>query len=677
MMGTGNHRLRSKAYRRLAGAVALALGLAAPTRASAQSSLVLGIQGNHFTVNGTAKFLVFASYFDALDVSDADIEADLTYLQQHGIDGIRIFPDWRTQISRTDPSPTCAGDTVMDPGGDLREGPFNNMIYLLNKAREHGMLVDISLSSELVSSVVGASAAPPPDTCSSTLTLQELTTGVRRLTQRLTGDGYRHVMFDLQNEVDNFPTICLQGRIPIAMSDIQTLIDTHVHAIDPDRIVFASITQAGDARTDGGASLVKQAATSQHAMVIAYHEPRQGDWVAATATVVDKLFTDGRPIYLQEPAKVQDVAGWDGLTAVGYAKQHGAAAWTFHTNAGFYMNDHGIAWHLQTDAADAAYGTERSFLNGLVNKLANTAWGANPAGQPVTPVPPLTQPGYPSLMDFTGDRRADLGEWHRPSGQFWVRMTTGNAIQPIGQWWSHASTVTPTPGWEVLVADFNGDGFADYMDRHIASGKVWIHLGDGLGGFSPNVWVTGQTRSGVDVEVFPGDVNGDRRADLIEHNRATGELQVRLNTGVADPVLNADIINPNNFLLSTDPAAFHTAAGGDWRTIVGDFTGDGLVDIVDYHVPSAHFWVHANIGANQWNGNVVYDAGAFSFPGFTTLFGDFTGDGWTDYADVNTATGELWVHANLRNGTFDGANWLYAVISHSSGFCVMGLPVCW
>jgi hypothetical protein len=530
-------------------------------------------------------------------------------------------------------------------------------------------------------------SSDPSSTCPSTLTLQELTTGVRRLTDRLKGDGYRHVMFDLQNEVDNPPNT-LEGGYRLSRTDIATLIDWHVHAIDPRRIVFASITGASGNATNPvtndpqGSIHVLQAVTDQHATVIPYHDPRSGTWAADTATVVGNLKGDGRPIYLQEPARVEDFDRnrsdlWDGLTAVHNAKQFGAAAWTFHTSAGFYMNDHGIAWHLQNDTTYRAFDAERSFLNNLPGTLASTTWGVNPTSHPAPVVPPLTQPGYRSLVDFTGDRRADLGEWHRPSGQFWVRSNTGNAIQPIGQWWSHSSTVTPTPGWEVLVADFNGDGFADYMDRHLASGKVWIHLGDGFGGFSPNVWVTGETRAGADIEVFPGDMNGDRRADLIEHNRTTGELQVRINTGIADPVVNADIINPNNFLLSTDPAVFHTATGGDWRTVVGDFNGDGFVDVVDYHVPSAHFWVHPNIGANQWNGNFSSDFGAFSFPGFTTLFGDFTGDGWADYADLNTGTGEMWVHESTHDGKFSSANWLYAIVSHSSGFCVMGQPVCW
>lgn len=651
--------------------LALLAGLVAPVAARAESSLVLGIQGDHFTVNGAPKFLVFVSYFDALDVRAADLETDLTYLKQQGIDGIRIFIDWRTQTSReTSPMAdwSCAGDTVIDPDGNLREGPFNNLIYVLNKAREHGMFVDISLSSEIVSSVESGH-------CSSGLTHGELTTGVQRLTTRLQGDGYRHVMFDLQNEVDKTTNLLQDG--PISMANVAALIDGSVHAIDPDRIVFASLTESsGDANTGAGADAVKARFAEQHAMVIAYHDPRRSTWEADTTDVVNHL-KGSLPVYLQEPARVGDVA-WVGTTAVRNAKAAGAAAWTFHTSAGFFMNDRGIASHLgDVSNPTTLYQAERDFLATLPAALASVTWPVSGAPSSPAPPPPLTQPGYPSLVDFTGDHRADLGEWHRPSGQFWVRATSLNAIQPAGQFWAQASTVTPTAGWEVLVADFNGDGFADYLDRHLASGKIWIHLGNGAGGFSPNVWVTSATRTGVDVEVFPGDVNGDHRADLIEHDRATGALSVRLNTGIADPVPNADVINQNNFMLLLGPAAFHTATGTAWRTVVGDFTGDGFVDVADYHVASAQFWVHPNIGGNQWSGASWAAVPAFSNPLFTTLFGDFTGDGWADYADANLGTGDLWVHENLHNGTFSAAGWAHTVVTHSAGVCVMGLPVCW
>jgi hypothetical protein len=643
----------------------------------------LGIKDGHFTIDGTAKFLVFISYFDALDVSESELRADFDYFKGHGIDGIRIMIDWRTQDGRfAVPTAHYAQDTVMDFGGAMREGPFSNLVWVLNLANEKGLVVDLTLSNELVSSNVNGPTS---------LTRAELKNGLDILTQRLKTLGYKHVMFDLQNEYDD-SDIWIQGPsagppdpnnlVHLTTADIQDLIDNHVHAFDSSRIVFASMTHTGDAHTNSGGQTIKNEFAAQHGMAIAYHDARDDNWWGWTGTVVNNL-SGGLPVYLQEPAKFEDgplgngnwASGqWNGLAAVAAAKAAGAAAWTFHTSAGYQMNDAGLMYHLTHDPGWAA---EINFLTNLQGTLNATNWGAPATGQTVTPVPALTSRGYPMLADFTGDHRADIGEWHHPSGQFWVRANTVNSFQPMGAWWAYSSTITPTTNWEVLTADFNGDGYADYMDRHIPSGKVWIHLGNGAGGFNSVAWVTGATRSGPDYEVFPGDVNGDHRADLIEHNRATGELHVRINTGVADPVPGADVINWLNFNLEPLPAAFHTATGSDWRTIVGDFTGDGYVDIVDYHVPSAHFWVHANIGGNQWNGGYIYDAGAFSYPGFTTLFADFTGDGYADYADVNTGTGDMWVHENLHNGTFSGANWAYTVLTHSSGFCVMGLPVCW
>ena len=38
--------------------------------------------------------------------------------------------------------------------------------------------------------------------------------------------------------------------------------------------------------------------------------------------------------------------------------------------------------------------------------------------------------------------------------------------------------------------------------------------------------------------------------------------------------------------------------------------------------------------------------------GWETVVADFTGDRYADYADRNLATGEMWIHENLRNGTF-------------------------
>lgn len=55
---------------------------------------VVGLQRDMFLVDGSPKFLFMVSYFDALDVSDSGLDADLDYLRGTvKADGIRVFPN--------------------------------------------------------------------------------------------------------------------------------------------------------------------------------------------------------------------------------------------------------------------------------------------------------------------------------------------------------------------------------------------------------------------------------------------------------------------------------------------------------------------------------------------------------------------------------------------------------
>src|SRR3954469_20586741 len=85
-------------WRAVCAAAVVALGLMAlPGTAAAQ--LTLAVQGDHFTINGQAKFLAFISYFDGLD--SVNSAADLQYLRSQGFDGVRIFPNWWTVAGQT------------------------------------------------------------------------------------------------------------------------------------------------------------------------------------------------------------------------------------------------------------------------------------------------------------------------------------------------------------------------------------------------------------------------------------------------------------------------------------------------------------------------------------------------------------------------------------------------
>jgi hypothetical protein len=58
------------------------------------TTLEIGINENMFTVNGATKFLVFASYFDAMDVTSTNLHNDFHYLKANHVDGVRILPNW-------------------------------------------------------------------------------------------------------------------------------------------------------------------------------------------------------------------------------------------------------------------------------------------------------------------------------------------------------------------------------------------------------------------------------------------------------------------------------------------------------------------------------------------------------------------------------------------------------
>jgi len=560
----------------------------------------------------------------------------------------------------------------------------------------------------------------------------EYQTAINNLATHLKNQGMRHVIFDLGNERN------MSSRaVWVDPSWIQAIRNS-VKAIDPNRIVMASNeSSAGELGTVQFVQNTPLDVVAYHEPRPSnWYNLTQGV-VQNLRSYASNLL----PVYLQEPerscappidANHPFYSGSQLLAAVAGAKNGGAAAWTFHSESGFNLRSNSFWGQKRSEEADFFTGLAGA-LNGATwqachNSLGNTAvtigsgggsgsvfvttggtcswnvsangvpwvgvsgngpgsnWAfftvsANPtgaqreasiivAGRPFTIIqqPAVAQPpGYSALQDFNGDNRADIGDYHRASGQFWIRLNNGNGTfaSPGSNWGS--GTAGWSPDWQVLIGDFTCDGRADYADLHTASGNFWIHQNLGNGTFSGSNWASGTATVGSGWEVLAGDGTGDCYDDLIEHNRLTGELRIRVNGGYPG--------NPFSFV--TASASFLTQVGADWRVLVADFTGDGWVDVADYHIPSAQLWIHHNMGAYQFSAGVWGYAAAYSHPVFTTIVGDFTGDNWVDYADVNRQTGEFWVHENLHNGSFAGTNvnWGQGLFSNSPGFAIFGVPV--
>ncbi|HZP48271.1 MAG TPA: hypothetical protein VFB07_07055 [Vicinamibacterales bacterium] len=293
--------------RRLAALLfAVALG-ATPSRAAAQR---LSIQGDRFAVDGAPRFLTFVTYFGASGALDVD--ADLAFLRTAGFDGVRIWPN----------SPD--GPRLMRSDGTLDAAALARVTFVLERARTHGLVVDVTFTAEHIQ---GLDAA-------------HLATAIVATARALAA--FDNVLFDIQNERNAHGPA---GR-PLAPADVAA-IAASIKAAQPWRIVTAS--NAPGMTPDEAARFTSDARLD----VTAYHDARTADWhtrerIEAT---VRAMRANGRPAYLQEPTRYPfpsaDRAEYF-VAARANAERAGAAAWCFHTELGFDLSHARFADRLRS-----------------------------------------------------------------------------------------------------------------------------------------------------------------------------------------------------------------------------------------------------------------------------------------------------------------------------------------
>jgi hypothetical protein len=341
------------------GPLAIALCLIAANRAAAQTAPILRVDGDHFTVNGDAKFLLFVSYFDGLRASGADRDADFAHLRSIGIDGVRVMPNWSHYGCGQVPGSPALDDALFTTAAALRESRWVAFVDLLNRAAFYNLLVDVTFTRE---TITGTNTG---------VGVVSYTGQIREVARRLSG-AYPHVLFDLQNEYNEHE---------LSTDDIKTIVAA-VRAEDRPgvrRIVTASTSGSGQ-------RLAGELARDANLDFVALHDPRDPDtWYTngetSTAFTAARtgMSTPVRPIHFQEPmpfAKfdpscvqtVDDVPTHHRLAA-GAAKTAGAAAWTFHTRTTFALHNGSYRAKLESRKHEQA---EIEALRASVNAAS---WG--------------------------------------------------------------------------------------------------------------------------------------------------------------------------------------------------------------------------------------------------------------------------------------------------------------
>ena len=207
----------------------------------------------------------------------------------------------------------------------------------------------------------------------------------------------------------------------------------------------------------------------------------------------------------------------------------------------------------------------------------------------------------PRVLDINGDGFSDIMFYDPNEGDNIWFLNNGNEFTQIS--FSNKGQLVPKSEFEkVLInnsykivqpyfGDYNGDGLTDLMLYLWSNGRNHFFLNNSEGSalsFSPvnntqNVISGTQLTGGSDVQIIPGDWNGDGLLDLMRYKRGNGDNRWFINSGGGG---NPSFITYNTLINGND-------IDGDANVQIqfGDWNGDGLSDFM---------WYNKNGGATKW-----------------------------------------------------------------------------
>lgn len=207
-------------------------------------------------------------------------------------------------------------------------------------------------------------------------------------------------------------------------------------------------------------------------------------------------------------------------------------------------------------------------------------------------------------------------------------------VDDVGEWFR---TVISAPvrfaGLTKLQAGlFNADAYPDIVGVESSTGKLWLYPGTGTGTVLDRRVQIGTGGWNAFSSMVAGDVTGDGRSDLVVVESATGKLFLYPGTASGIPGGRASI------------------GTGGWNAIgglaIGDFTGEGRVDLVAVETATGKLFVYPNTGgtglatlANR------QEIGTGGWAGMNKIIAaEFTGDGRSDVVAVETSTGKIFLY---------------------------------
>ena len=251
--------------------------------------------------------------------------------------------------------------------------------------------------------------------------------------------------------------------------------------------------------------------------------------------------------------------------------------------------------------------------------------------------------GYKTLAgDVNGDGRADL-VWNETGqgNRTYVGLGEANGTFQFLPFQDRAEQ-----GWsayKTLAGDVNGDGRADLIWNETGQGnRTYVGLGQANGTFQFLPFQDRTEQGWNAFETLVGDMNGDRRADLIWNETGQGN-RTYVGLGQADGTFQ--------FLPFQDRTEQGWSA---FKTLAGDVNGDGRADLIWNATGQGN---RTYVGLGQADGTFQFlpfqDHTGQDWSGYETLVGDVNGDGRADLIWNETGQGNhIYVGLGQANGTF-------------------------
>lgn len=274
-------------------------------------------------------------------------------------------------------------------------------------------------------------------------------------------------------------------------------------------------------------------------------------------------------------------------------------------------------------------------------------------------ITPMQGPKVVNCGHFNSDGLLDI-VYITTGGAVWTALNNG-AGSFAGETYVGVNAPVGLNSSDVVIGDFNSDGFNDLVFDNYTSANVSLYLGDGAGNFSSG----GNTNAGS----FPkglakADLNGDNFLDIVTANNGANSISVLLGNGAGSftkvnyPTLSTNpysvvatdididgdkdlvVCNGNSLDLSVFfnnglgafGAATLIAAPQALDIATADFNGDSKPDVVLGGLVSSECYVMLGNGLGSFDSPISFATGLNPY---NVCTGDFNNDGKSDVASSN------------------------------------------